>query len=227
MKKEELKMVVFDFDGVILDSEPMHARAVSLVLERHGVMDFDPMQCVGMSAPLTWERLIKEYGLAASVKELMDETLDADDQLLRASDALPSAGLREVLDTLGRMGVRTGIASSSMARYVRGALSFLGLTERFPVVVTGDECDRKKPFADPYLLAASRGAAPPVECAAVEDSAIGVESAKSAGLFCVGYRNPTSGEQDLSHADVVIEHLSDLLPVFFGPRGRFANDWIK
>jgi beta-phosphoglucomutase-like phosphatase (HAD superfamily) len=96
------------------------------------------------------------------------------------------------------------VASSTGEALVRLILQRIGLAHYFPLVVSGEALPRSKPHPDIFLLAARLLALDPARCVVVEDSANGVRAAKAAGMYCIAYRNPTSGPQDLTLADEVI-----------------------
>ncbi|MCI8622765.1 MAG: HAD family phosphatase [Provencibacterium sp.] len=203
------KMAVFDLDGVILDSEPLHARSIIELLESYGVSDFHPEENIGMSSERMWAWLIEKHGIPSTPEEMVEQMTDRDEQQMRAFGMGGTRHLNELLDRLEENGVLLGIASSSERRFVDAALRQAQVKERFPYTLAGSEAPRKKPAPDLYLGVLKKAGVRPEEAAAIEDSSTGLRAAKQAGLFCIGYRNPTSGEQDLSEADAVVEDLLD------------------
>lgn len=97
-----------------------------------------------------------------------------------------------------------GLASSSPMYYIRAVLAKLGIEGCFQAVASGEEVPRSKPSPDVFLLAAERLGVQPCDCLVIEDSAHGVRAAGAAGMRSVGYVNPTSGQQDLSGADIIL-----------------------
>lgn len=205
---KDLKLVVFDLDGVILDSEPIHAASIVEIMREWHVDGYDPMANVGMSSYGMWEKLIAAHGADVTPEQMIEKSIDYDEAYMHRHGVQPSRGLLQLLDFLDSRDIAAAVASSSERRFVLGALRLLGIQDRFGAVVTGTDCERKKPWPDLYLRALSQMGVPPARAAAIEDSSPGVRAAKSAGLYCVGYRNPTSGDQDLSEADCVINALS-------------------
>ena len=103
------------------------------------------------------------------------------------------------------------VASSSSLYNIDLVLKAIGLKQYFSLVVSGEQVPRNKPFPDIYLKTAELLNMAPGECIVVEDSANGVRSAKAAGMFCIGFRNMSSGYQDISPADVIVDSLSEAI----------------
>lgn len=212
------KMVVFDLDGVILDSEPMHSRSIVKLLARYGVFDFDPKQNIGMSAERMWARLVAQHGIPYTAEEMVEQATELDEEEMRERDMQETPHLSALLNRLQENGLKLGIASSSERRFVDAALRQVGVKERFAYTLAGSEAPRKKPAPDLYLGVLKMAGIAPEEAAAIEDSATGIRAAKAAGLYCIGYRSPSSDEQDLSEADVLIDDLIDAAPFLLAER---------
>ena len=182
------KILIFDMDGVVLDSEPLHQRAREMMYEKYGVK---PLDCfpdpVGKSSRLFWETVADICGMAWDSKQMEDEQF-----------------------SLVAEQVETGLATSSDRAMVERVLRALGIIQHFDIIVTGDEVANKKPFPDVYERVLEIAGISPGRAAAVEDSSAGVEAAKNAGIYCYGYRNETSGEQNLEKADRVVGNLRDV-----------------
>ncbi|MCI8443432.1 MAG: HAD-IA family hydrolase [Provencibacterium sp.] len=202
-----IKMVVFDLDGVILDSEPMHSRSIIRLLEGYGVFGFNPAENIGMSSENMWKRLIEENHIPATPEQMVEQMTELDEEEMRTCGMQESPHLSALLDKLEENGILLGIASSSERRFVDAALRQVGVIDRFPYTLAGSEAPRKKPAPDLYLGVLKKAGILPQEAAAVEDSATGLMAAREAGLFCIGYRSPSDGTQDLSGADAVVDDL--------------------
>ncbi len=204
--------VIFDMDGVLVDSEPAHHEVESILFReldirlRHGERD----GFTGMSGTKMWEYLKKAYVLAPSVQELLDR-----DNRFRLSyfaslpRLTPIEGSRELLEGLhGR--VRLALASSSSPEIIDLVVDRLAIRGFFDAVVSGQSVRRGKPDPDIFLRTASLLGVDPSACVVIEDSANGVKAAATAGMACVGFRSPNSRGQDLSGADLVVENLGAL-----------------
>jgi HAD superfamily hydrolase (TIGR01509 family) len=189
-----LRGIVFDMDGVVIDSHPAHRRAWQKFLRAVGreVTDTDLdfvldgrkreeilRYFLGDLEPLK----IAEYGA------LKDEMLQ---QLGEGVRPLP--GIMEFLDSVSHAGMRMALATSAGRRRTCGTLEQLGLTRYFEAVVTGDEVGQGKPDPAIYRLAAERLAETPGSLLVVEDAVSGVQSARAAGMRCLGVASPQRAE---------------------------------
>jgi HAD superfamily hydrolase (TIGR01509 family) len=180
--------VVFDNDGLLLDTESVWTRAEQDLFERRG-LDFTPadkMELVGTSAEIAGavlERRLGEIGRAAELIEELNELVVA--ELEHGVEAM--VGAREVLRALAERGTPIGLVSNSPIAFVRRSLEIVGFEDRFDVVVSAHETAAPKPAPDPYLEACRRlGVEPGPEVVALEDSPTGVAAARAAGLTVIG-----------------------------------------
>lgn len=215
--KQQLQMVIFDLDGVIVDSEPLHDQAKKWILEQNGVMEkADLSWSVGIPGVEIWTRLIQQYGLRAAPAEFERQQYEFILFRIRENHISETRGLKELLMWLRTMKIAVGLASSSDRFYVQRILKHYGLTDLFQFVTAGDEVLQKKPAPDVYRNDLSRSGIHAGQAVAIEDSAAGIQAAAAAGMHCIGYRNPTSGNQDLSQADWIINALADVPKVLLG-----------
>ncbi len=209
--KQQLQMVIFDLDGVIVDSEPLHDAAKKWILEQNGVMEKPDLSwSVGIPGVDIWTRLIKQYGLRAAPAEFERQQYEFILSSIREKNIPESRGLKELLAWLATRNITVGLASSSDRFYVERILKHYELTDRFQFVTAGDEVPQKKPAPDVYRNDLSRSGIHAGQAVAIEDSASGIQAAAAAGMHCIGYRNPTSGNQDLSKADWIVNSLADV-----------------
>jgi HAD superfamily hydrolase (TIGR01509 family) len=180
--------VVFDNDGLLLDTESVWTRAERDLFERRG-LDFTPAnkrELVGSSAEIAGrilERRLGEPGRAPDLIEELNELVVA--ELEHGVEAM--VGARELLGELRRRGTPLGLVSNSPLAFVRRSLEIVGFEDRFDVVVSGHEVAAPKPAPDPYLEACRRlGVAPGPAVVALEDSPTGVAAARAAGLTVIG-----------------------------------------
>ena len=207
-----MNTVIFDMDGVIIDSERQWKILEGPFFRRilPGWRDEDHKKIVGLGVVDLYFWLVKEYGL----KEPKDRFLAQCEKLaeeIYGRKTSPPAGLFEFIADLKNKGVVLGLASSSPRAWIDITLSRFDLKKEFSAVVSGDDAPGKtKPAPDIYLLAAQKLGVPPARCLAIEDSVLGVRAAKSAGMSCAGFRNGHNHEQDLSLADFEFEAFQDL-----------------
>ena len=212
---------IFDMDGVLINSEPLHARSRLAVLESVGVStDMDMSSVIGSSTLAFWENMIIKFGLDASAVNLERIQMALLIEMMKKEKCQPPEGLFQLLDELEGMGVVMAVGSSSSRMLVEPVLEYLGIASRFKAVVTGDDVENLKPAPDIYLLAMERIGADKSKTVALEDSRMGVQAALAAGIPCIGYSNPTSPGQDLSAATYRIDSLSQVLDL------RRGNRWL-
>jgi len=208
-----IKAFVFDFDGLILDTEEPVYRSWLEVYQAHGQeLPFDRwIQIVGSSTATFDPKGHLEQRLGrALAQEVLDRRIERRTALVRAQPILP--GVVELIDSAREAGLRVGVASSSTRQWVNGHLERLGLLERFDCVRCRDDVALVKPAPDLYLAVVECLGVAPSEALAIEDSPNGIAAAKAAGLRCVAVPNVITGGLDLSHADVILPTLEGVTP---------------
>lgn len=180
--------VVFDNDGLLLDTESVWTRAEEDLFELRGT-EFTPadkLELVGTSAQIAGailERRLGEPGRAAELIEELNELVVA--ELEHGVEAM--LGARDLLDRLRDQGVPLGLVSNSPLRFVRRSIELAGFEDYFDVILSAHEVAAPKPAPDPYLEACRRlGVEPSPEVVALEDSPTGVAAARAAGLTVIG-----------------------------------------
>jgi HAD superfamily hydrolase (TIGR01509 family) len=201
--------VVFDNDGLLLDTESVWTRAEQDLFDRRG-LEFTPAdkrEMVGTSAEIAGgilERRLGEPGRAADLIEELNELVVA--ELEHGVEAM--VGARDLLHELADRGTPLGLVSNSPPAFVRRSLEIVGLEDRFDVVVSGHEVAAPKPAPDPYLEACRRlGIEPGPDVIALEDSPTGVAAARAAGLTVIGI--PSVEGVALEEAHHIAESLLD------------------
>ncbi len=181
-----MRAIVFDFDGVIVDSEPAHALAIEAALARFG-MPFpgrsDYGRYIGRGDRECFAEVAREQGrelTPADMERLVALKADAFVVEARSGRIKPYAGTVALLRAAAAAG-HVGVCSGSIRASVEPVLEALGLIELLSVMVTADDVKRNKPHPEPYLLAATKLGLEPGACIAVEDSPTGIKSARGAG----------------------------------------------
>jgi HAD superfamily hydrolase (TIGR01509 family) len=208
-----LEAVVFDMDGVLIDSEPVHFEATRALLGDLGieyVPDLDE-NFFGCTDYDVFHALRSRYDLAADEGELAAAWVERSVRLL-SRPLTPMRGVPDVLHALRRSGIRLALASSSAPPIIAATLSGLALTDLFEFVVSGHDVERGKPAPDIFLEAARRLQARPEALVIVEDSFNGLSAAVAAGIRCVAVPCPSTARQDFSRAAVRLRDLTELLP---------------
>lgn len=202
-----MKAVIFDMDGVLVDSQPYHFKADIDTMAEYGVIK-DQKFYESFAGTLTADRMrtLKEmFGLDVPVEEMTIKRENMILDIMGKEDIKPVSGIPEFLRSIEEKGLTTAVASSSDYKLINLILDRLKIAQYFDSVTSGSDVKRGKPSPDVFLLAAERIGIEPSECLVVEDSENGVKAAKAAGMKALGYINPTSGKQDLSLADFITD----------------------
>ena len=203
--------VIFDVDGLMADSEPLHRAAWRELGRRRGFPTYarDDEESLGKRVSDNFRRHHAQGRFQEAPEVLVEEyhgiLIDMMKERLR-----PKPGLREALDFVRAQGWRCGTASSGDRVYIDVALDVLGIRGCFQAVATGDEVAEGKPDPALYLVAAARLGIPPADCVALEDSPRGVRAAKAAGMRCIAV---PEGAKPVAEADAVCESLSTAVDV--------------
>lgn len=217
--------VVFDLDGVLLDSEPVWERVRRGYVEQHGGHWTDEVQrrLMGMSTE-EWSTYLSEViGNAASAAEVRDTVVAAMRQ--RYEQELPL--MPHARETVGALAAEwpLGMASASPRMLVDVVVDLAELTDRFAITVSADEVSRGKPAPDVYLRAASQLDVAPEDCVAVEDSSNGLRAASAAGMAVVAVPHPRypPAAEALARADLVLPDLAGLGPSQVASLGKRSH----
>jgi HAD superfamily hydrolase (TIGR01509 family) len=210
-----IEAVIFDLDGVLIDSERVWTAArEQVVRERRGRWrDEATREMMGMSSP-EWSRYMHDaLGVQMPPAQIAAEVVRRLEELYRRDGPPVIAGAREAVAALATRW-RLALASSANRPLIELVLELAGLRDCFAATVSAEEVAHGKPAPDVYLEAARRIGAQPARCAAVEDSTNGLRAAAAAGMLLVAAPNrefpPT--ERALALADVVISSLDELRP---------------
>ena len=208
-----IRTVIFDMDGVIIDTEPIHHHAFFTQFAELGITVSDALYAsfLGSSTRNVFQRIKQEFGLPQQVdellrrkRELFNQAFDTDADL----DLLP--GVRALIEDIQRHGIQLVLASSASKATITRVFDRFELGPYFTHRVSGEDFAQSKPNPEIFVHAARLAQTPVAECIVIEDSANGVAAAKAAGIYCIGYASPHSAGQDLRLADRVIRNFSEL-----------------
>lgn len=204
--------VIFDMDGVLVNTEPVYIDISRRLLKRLGIqMPLERLHSyVGIPAERIWSEIKQDFGLQESVKDLLQ--LEKEEQLreLAALDPVPIVGgVIRLVEELKNLGFYLGIGSSSSRSVIDLILAKTGLRQHFIAVVSAEEVEHGKPAPDIFLAVADRLGCVPSACVVVEDSPHGISAAKAAEMTAIGFENISSGNQDLFEADLIIKDFTD------------------
>ncbi len=199
--------VVFDLDGVIVDSEPIHEQATDEYLASLGIPDDEALRqdMMGRRVRELTDVLAKRLGRPP--QEVSAEREAIFWRLLERDGPRPMPGLDAAIARLSRAGLELAVATSGTRAYVGFVLERLGVRAAFKAVVSGDDVTLGKPDPETYLLTAELLGADPADCVALEDTFHGVTAARSAGMHAVAVPNALTAGMDFSAADAVVADL--------------------
>jgi HAD superfamily hydrolase (TIGR01509 family) len=205
--------VVFDFDGLILDTEWCEYETAAAVFRDHGEeLSLELWKTfIGSTDHPHWADILEEQlGRRVDRAELVPARRLANREC--TAGLVPLPGVLALLDGLTAVGVPLAVSSSSPADWVLGHLGDHGLTDRFVTISTGDEVALTKPDPAVYLLSCERLGVDPARAVAIEDSVNGVTAARAAGMAVVAVPSGLTLGMDFSHADRVVTSCLDLSP---------------
>ena len=205
------RAVIFDMDGLLLETEDLWHAAESELFRRHGgaFTKEDQLALIGTGMAFSARYYARRLGLPEERgTELVDELMALMHSHVRREVAT-RPGAVELVSRLRELQVPLGLASNSPRFLADDALATAGLADTFDAVVTADDVEHPKPAPDMYLLACERLGVNPADALALEDSVSGVAAAKAAGLTCIAV--PMFAETDVSAADRVVDSLEALL----------------
>jgi len=207
-----MQAVIFDMDGVLIDSEPIHYATDKILLEELNISVPDNYldKFVGTTNPFMWSQILKEFRINKDLQEILDKQLALKIKILEEGNYHPISGIIELLISNKKHNTAMAVASSSSILFIKAVLTKLKIDKYFKLYVSGEEVKKSKPEPDIFLKTAEMLQIHPTECIVIEDSENGVIAAKKARMKCIGYINPNSGNQDLSEATIVINDFNAL-----------------
>ncbi len=202
--------IVFDFDGLILETETPVWTSWRRIYQEHGhdVPLADWVACLGRGSDYSdfHGKLERLTGRTFDRDELKQRRRAMIDRELTGRGPLP--GVVELIEELVARRIDRAVCSGSGRGWVEGHLTTLGLRDRFEHLVTGEDTPRHKPDPDPFLLTAARLGIEPGRCVVLEDSTNGVTAAKAAGMIAVAVPTPMTADLDFAHADLRLDSLA-------------------
>ncbi len=205
------KAVIFDMDGVLIDSEPLHISVESNMLKELDVFlkEETYAKFAGTTSLSMWKTIVEEFKLDKSPEELSAESNKRFiNELLNSNKVQLFDGVKNVLSNLKKKAILIALASSSSKEIVDTVLGKFELNQYFNTIVTGSDVQHSKPHPEIFLTASQRLKIPPSFCVVVEDSPNGVNAALAAGMGCIGFasdKNP----HNISHATWTIKSFGE------------------
>ena len=208
-----MKAVIFDMDGVIIDSESIHADMKIRTLNHFGIT-IDMEDCVayvGRSTKAFFSDFAQRAKKPVSVQEMVDYKHKIYLEYIKDCASIePIEGIMPLIVGLNEKNVPIALASSADRKIINTVLTRFELKGAFKYILSGAELPASKPDPAIYRITAEKLGIAPAQCVVIEDAAAGIAAAKDAGMYCIAYDNPNSGPQDLSRADKVVNSIADI-----------------
>jgi HAD superfamily hydrolase (TIGR01509 family) len=207
------KAIIFDMDGVLVDSEPYHVEIEKqqFLLNQLPVSDEEHSRYIGVASDVMWKEIAERHSLNVSLEEITEQNRIESIRFFTALKEIPvMPELPELLERLKQKNFPMAVASSSFPEIIELILRRTGLRKYFQVVVSSQEAGRSKPEPDVFLLAARKLKVLPGDCLVIEDSKNGIKAAKAAGMRCIAYQSPAVNPKNQEEADAVVTSYAQL-----------------
>ncbi|TDE02674.1 HAD family hydrolase [Flavobacterium hiemivividum] len=208
-----IQTVIFDMDGVIVDTEPVHRYAYFQHFDELNIKVSDELftSFTGSSTRNVFQNLKLMFNIDQEVEDLIQRKRTIfNDAFDNKADLELLDGVEKLIKEFHEKGMQLILASSASKVTIERVFGRFKLHDYFTHIVSGEDFPRSKPDPAIFVHAASLSIAPKSNCIIIEDSTNGVKAAKAAGIYCVGYNSIHSKSQDLTEADVIINHFDEL-----------------
>lgn len=212
MAKKRFEAVIFDMDGVLVDSEPVHFESTVRVMAEfgHTFTDADNRRFIGSTDRVMFNTLVAQHGLTEPIELLIEKRKAIYLDLIQNGALVWREGVCELVGDLAIDGHTLAVASSGLKRIIEFTLARGEIRDHFKAVVSADDIPAPKPSPEIYLEAARRIGIDPSFCAAIEDTDVGVRAAKNAGMFAIAFPTVTTAAMNFDPADAMAESANDL-----------------
>lgn len=204
--------IIFDMDGVIVDSEYTYLESKTKIINDAGFNK--PVsyqyQFMGTTYEYMWQTMKDELDLPEEIGYYISEMNNLREEMIRNNGVIGIENAVDVIKNLKDKNYKMAVASSSPKNEIIRNLTELGIIEYFDCLVSGEEVENSKPAPDIFLRTAELLETDPSSCIVIEDTKNGTKAAKSAGMYCIGFKNPDYPEQDLRSADQIVTNLKEI-----------------
>ena len=214
---QNLKCVIFDMDGVIIDSEPLHKKAYFETFESLGLTVSEELYVTltGSSTLNAFQKLIKHFNLSNNPEDLVKDKRKRYVNFFEKDPNLHLVnGVEEIIKYFHKKGITLILASSSAMININRVFDRFNLQPYFKAKISGADLKESKPNPEIFEKAAILGGYSKENCIVIEDSDNGIKAANDAGIFVFGYKNPLVDNQTLENANAVITDYNELKTIF-------------
>lgn len=211
------KAIIFDMDGVLVDSEPFHVEIEKRQFELNhlSISEEEHHQYMGVATDVMWREIAKRHALSLPVEVLIEQNKTESISYFTEIKEIPvMPGLIDLLEKLTSKNFPIAVASSSFPEIIELILERTGLHKHFQVIVSSQEAGKSKPEPDVFLLAAKRLGINPKDCLVIEDSANGIKAAKAAGMRCIAFEGSGANPENQKEADAAMKSFDQLGMMF-------------
>jgi HAD superfamily hydrolase (TIGR01509 family) len=208
-----IKTVIFDMDGVIVNTEPIHNQAYKEQFKQLGIEVSPEMYAtfMGKSTQNVFQKLKEDFQLNQTITELIDVKRALFTKAFYLDNELTLLdGVEDLIKNLVTNGMQLILASSSSKETINSVFTRFNLHSYFDFIVSGEDFVKSKPDPSIFIHAAKLSGGSKDECIVIEDSTNGILASKLAGIYCIGYDSPNSKLQDYSNANMVITDFKTL-----------------
>ncbi|MDL1913141.1 MAG: HAD family phosphatase [Bergeyella sp.] len=210
-----LQAVLFDMDGVIVNTEPLHKKAFYKVFGNLGIHVSSEFYAsfMGSSTKNVVNKLVNEFSLDMSQEKILSEKRKYFKYFFDTEEGfslLP--GVKDLIETYHEAGITLVLASSASKSSIEWVFDKFDLHPYFKDKISGESLQESKPHPEIFEIAARRSGTPKKNCMVIEDSTNGIKAARKAGIFCAAYSSNFNHGQDYSLANIVVENFSSLKP---------------
>ena len=208
-----IEAIIFDMDGVLVDSEPIHVEIEKqqFLLNEVTISEEEHQKYMGTASDMMWRTIAERQKMSLSIEELIEQNRTESIRIFSELTEIPvMPGLVELLEKLKAKKYPMAVASSSFPEIIDIILEKTQLKKYFKVIVSGEEAGKSKPEPDVFLLAAQKLGIKPENCLVIEDSFNGIAAAHAAGMSCVAYQSPGVDPKTQREADSVVKSFEQL-----------------
>lgn len=208
-----IKAIIFDMDGVLVDSEPFNIEIEKRQFEMNHltISEEEHLQYMGVTTDVMWREIAKHHSVIIPVDVLIEQNRAESIRYFTEIKDIPvMKGLVDLLEKLKQKNFQMAVASSAFPEILQLILEKTGIRKYFQVVISAQEAGKSKPEPDVFLIAAKQMGINPEDCLVVEDSSNGIKAAQAAGMSCVAYQGGGANPQSQKEADAVVNSFDQL-----------------